>query len=127
MYRLLVIFLSCVLSVSAFAHGGEEHYNIGDRAASLKEEGKVIHKDLSVMRKMHPEFLYHKRDETLRKGVRTQQNSLKLCVNCHSTTDKSGEFMPIDDKNQFCATCHQKVGTSLDCFSCHRNTPKEDL
>jgi hypothetical protein len=127
MHRLLIIFLSCLLTAGVFAHSGENHRNIGDRASNLKEKGKVVHKDLSVMRKMHPEFLYHKRDKTLRQGIRTKRNSLKLCVNCHSSTDNNGEFVPIDQKDQFCSTCHQKVGVSLDCFSCHRNTPKEDL
>jgi hypothetical protein len=38
----------------------------------LEDEGKSrdIHPSLSEIRKMHPEFLLHKRDKTLRQGVR---------------------------------------------------------
>ncbi len=127
MNRLLVVFISLFMS-SVFAHA-DNHMNIGDRAQELKDEGKSeeIHPDLREIRMMHPSFLNHKRDKTLRQGIRTKRNSLKACVNCHSATDKQDEFVPINQDGQFCSTCHQKVGTSLDCFSCHRTTPKEDL
>jgi predicted CXXCH cytochrome family protein len=128
MKRLLVIFGISLLMGSAFASVGG-HLNIGDRAQELKDEGKTqeIHPSLQEIRMMHPEFLYHKRDKTLRQGVRSKRNSLKACVNCHSATDTQGEYIPINQQGQFCSTCHQKVGTSLDCFSCHRTTPKEEL
>lgn len=127
MSRLLVVFISLLIgSISVHA---DSHINIGDKAQELKDEGKSkdIHPDLREIRIMHPEFLQHKRDETLRQGVRTKRNSLKACVNCHSAADANDEYVPIDQNGQFCSTCHQKVGTSVDCFSCHRTTPKEDL
>ncbi|WXU00297.1 MAG: hypothetical protein Ctma_1010 [Catillopecten margaritatus gill symbiont] len=127
MKYLLTIFLTLSLNV-AFAHDGDKHVNLGDRATELKEEGKSreIHPSLAEIRKMHPEFLLHKRDKTLRQGIRTREQSLKGCVNCHSTT-KDDNHIPINEKGQFCSTCHEKVGTSLDCFSCHRTTPKEEM
>jgi hypothetical protein len=125
--RYLLIILFTLSIQSAMAHGSEIRHAIGDRAQALKSEKKVIHEDLSVIRKMHPQILYHKRDKTLRQGVRTRQDSLKACVNCHVNTDQHGEYLPINQKDQFCSTCHQKVGVSLDCFSCHRNIPKGDL
>ncbi|SMN00617.1 Sulfite reduction-associated complex DsrMKJOP multiheme protein DsrJ (=HmeF) [uncultured Candidatus Thioglobus sp.] len=126
MKRLLIIFLIS-MSASAFAHA-DKHINLGDRATELKEEGKSrdIHPSLSEIIKMHPEFLLHKRDKTLRQGVRTKRDSLKECVNCHSVS-KNNEFVPINAPDQFCSTCHQKVGTSLDCFACHRTTPAEEI
>jgi len=128
MSRLLVVFISLFVT-SVFTAHADNHLNIGDRAQELKDEGQSseIHPDLREIRMMHPSFLDHKRDKTLRQGIRTKRNSLKACVNCHSATNKEDEFMPIDQSGQFCSTCHQKVGTSIDCFSCHRNTPKEDL
>lgn len=126
MKRLLIVFITLVLSsVSAYA---DKHIYLGDRATELKEEGKSrdIHPSLAEIRKMHPEFLNHKRDQTLRQGIRTKHDSLKACVDCHSTT-KNDEYVPINTLNQFCSTCHQKVGISVDCFSCHRTTPQEDL
>lgn len=127
--RYLLIFFLSFLSTLLLANNSEKYFHIGDRALELKEEGKArdIHPSVSKIRKLHPHFLYHKRDKTLREGVRTKRGSLKACVNCHSSTDQHGEYIPIDQKNQFCSTCHQKVGTSIDCFSCHRSTPKEDL
>ncbi|WP_237732665.1 sulfur reduction protein DsrJ [Bathymodiolus thermophilus thioautotrophic gill symbiont] len=126
MKHLLIIFLTLALNTVS-AHS-DKHVNLGDRATELKEEGKSrdIHPSLVEIRKMHPEFLLHKRDKTLRQGVRTRRNSLKECVNCHSSS-KNGEYIPVNAPDQFCSTCHQKVGTSLDCFSCHRTTPKEEL
>jgi hypothetical protein len=126
MKHLLVIFLTLSLN-TVLAHD-DEHANLGDRATELKDEGKSkdIHPSLDEIRKMHPEFLLHRRDQTLRQGVRTQRDSLKGCVDCHSST-KNDEYVPINAPDQFCSTCHQKVGTSLDCFSCHRTTPKEGL
>ena len=124
-----IFFLITVIGIVP-AHGDEEHI-IGDRATEVKNgddmlSTKDIHPSLSEIRKMHPEFLMHKRDKTLRQGIRTKRNSLKMCVNCHSTI-KGDEHVPINQKGQFCSTCHEKVGTSLDCFSCHRTTPQEDL
>lgn len=126
MNRLLIVFLTLAVT-NVFAHS-DKHINLGDRATELKNEGrsKDIHPSLSEIRKMHSEFLLHKRDKTLRQGIRTKYNSLKACVNCHSTI-KNNEYIPINAPDQFCSTCHQKVGTNLDCFSCHRTTPKEGL
>ena len=45
------------------------------------------------------------------------------CVNCHAGKDDSGAYAPINESGQFCADCHEQVGTSMDCFSCHRTTP----
>jgi hypothetical protein len=126
MKHLLIIFLTLSLNV-ALADGAHKHV-LGDRATELKDEGKSrdIHPSLAEIRKMHPEFLLHKRDKTLRQGIRTRTDSLKECVNCHSTA-KDDVYVPINAPDQFCSTCHQKVGTSLDCFACHRTTPQEDL
>ncbi|WP_428087700.1 cytochrome c3 family protein [Candidatus Thioglobus sp.] len=128
MKRLLIVFLALVFT-NVLAHADEKHANLGERATELKAEGKSldIHPDLTQIRIMHPEFLLHKRTQTLRQGIRTKRDSLKACVNCHSSIDSRGDYIPINQKDQFCATCHQKVGTSVDCFSCHRTTPKEDF
>ena len=126
MKYVLFIFISLMLS-NLYGHS-DDHINIGDKAQVYKDEGRTeeIHPDLKEIRIMHPEFLLHKRDKTLRQGVRTESNSLKACVDCHSSTDTKNEYISINQQEQFCSTCHKKVGISLDCFSCHRNTPKED-
>jgi len=126
MYRLIAILMVLLVS-NVFAHGHPEQHDLGEEANSIKASGKVFHTDgLDVIRKMHPEFLNHKRDKTLREGVRTKEGSLKGCVNCHSAKDKkTNQYHPVNDQDQFCSTCHQKVSVSVDCFSCHRTTPRK--
>ncbi len=126
MYRLVTV-LMVLLVGNVFSHGHPGHPNLGEEASSIKASGKIFHTDgLSVIRMMHPEFLNHKRDKTLREGVRTKEGSLKGCVNCHANKDKkTNQYYSVNDKDQFCSTCHQKVSVSVDCFSCHRTTPRK--
>lgn len=134
MSRLLIVFLSVMLS-SVFAHDDRHIPNLGEKATEFKDDGKEAHKregmshaaSLILQRKMHPELLMHKRDKTLRQGVRGGYSQLKECVDCHTSIDKDGEHIPVNAPDQFCSTCHEKVGTSLDCFSCHRTTPAEEM
>lgn len=122
---LLVVFLSLFAS-SVFAHT-DKHANLGKEATAIQAAGKTHHQSISVIRKMHPELLNHKRDKTLREGVRTKKHSLKGCVSCHANKDQaSGQYHPVNMQDQFCATCHQQVGVSVDCFGCHRTTPSKE-
>ena len=119
MVRLLVLFIGFALTgiTSAYENPISGH---SEAAQSTKQH----HDSVSVIRKMHPEFLNHKRDKTLRQGVRTDENSLKGCVNCHANKDeKTNTYHSVNEQDQFCSTCHQKVSVSVDCFSCHRTTP----
>lgn len=75
------------------------------------------------MRKNHMHLLEHKRDQTVRQGIRTKDASLQGCVDCHTKNDEKGTPIPVDDKGQFCSTCHEYVAVKLDCFECHRTTP----
>jgi cytochrome c553 len=119
MYRLLVIFISFALISISSAY--ENPVSGNSEAAQSTEQ---YHDSVSVIRKMHPEFLNHKRDKTLRQGVRTEENSLKGCVNCHANKDeKTNQYHSVNQQDQFCSTCHQKTSVSVDCFSCHRTTP----
>lgn len=127
MRRLSIILLALAFT-NVFAHSNDEHINLGDRATELKEEGKSrdIHPSLAEIRKMHPEFLSHKRDKTLRHGIRSKRDSLKECVNCHSST-KNDEYVPINAPDQFCSACHEEVAVNVDCFGCHRTTPSPEV
>ncbi len=119
MYRLLVVFLSIALSAS-IAQADNGLSGNSEAAQSTKQ----YHDSVSLIRKMHPEFLNHKRDKTLRQGVRTDEHSLKGCVSCHANKDENtNTYHPVNDQDQFCSSCHQKVSVSVDCFSCHRTTP----
>jgi predicted CXXCH cytochrome family protein len=108
---------------SSFAHNhGDSHMNYSSQAKSMIESGKTYHKDVGVVRRMHPEFMNHKRDKTLREGVRSDEGSLKNCVNCHGGFDTNNNAIRIDEEGQFCSDCHKKVGTTVDCFGCHKAT-----
>ena len=134
MSRLLIVLLSVMLGITA-AHADHHIPNLGEKANEFKDDGKKAHKregmshaaSLIMQRKMHPELLSHKRDKTLRQGVSGGYTQLQKCVDCHTSVDKNGEHIPVNAPDQFCSTCHEKVGVSLDCFSCHRTTPAEDM
>ncbi len=83
-------------------------------------------RDSEFMRVNHPALLLHKRDKTMRQGIRTKQDSLQNCINCHVTKDKEGQFIKATDpENGFCAACHKFVAVKVACFECHRTTPEE--
>jgi hypothetical protein len=69
------------------------------------------------------DYLKHDRDEVVIDGDRRVKYSLAECVNCHAGTDDSGGYLPVNEEAQFCETCHDRLGVSLDCFQCHRTTP----
>ena len=75
------------------------------------------------IRRNHMDHLKHDRDEVVIDGNRRVKYSLAACVNCHSGTDDSGVYQPINEEGQFCDTCHDRLAVSLDCFQCHRTTP----
>lgn len=124
MYKVFFVLLT-VFAGTAFAHGDNSH-SMGTEADAMKAAGEVYHQQgISAIRKMHPEWMNHKRDETLRQGVRSEEHSLKACVHCHSTKKPDSSYHPINADGEFCSACHKKVSVSMDCFACHRTTPGE--
>ena len=81
-----------------------------------------------LMRREHMNFILHQRDETMYKGIRgiTAKHSLKDCIDCHAGYDDQGKAIAINEKGQFCESCHEYTAVSIDCFGCHRTTPGED-
>ncbi len=81
-------------------------------------------RDPSWMRKNHMLFLKHERDETVRKGIRSDTDSLKNCVECHaSLTDNSVTAR----SDSFCVGCHRYEAVRIDCFECHASKRKAAL
>ena len=113
---LAVIATSVLVTGSLFAHGDEE-----TESGPLSPHGKVVARgdkcvrDESVMRHQHFEFILHHRDQTVRKGIRTTDFSLKNCVNCHADPKTNSVLGP----KGFCQECHTYAAVSIDCFSCH--------
>jgi hypothetical protein len=78
-------------------------------------KGEKCVEPVAEMRRNHMKYILHQRDETMRRGVRTEKHSLKNCVNCHADP-KSGS---VRGKDGFCESCHRYAAVTMDCFSCH--------
>lgn len=100
----------------ASAHGDEQKNKsrVPVPQHSIAKGDKCV-EPTDVMRKRHMEFILHQRDETMHKGIRTKQHSLKNCINCHADP-KTGSVL---GKDGFCESCHAYAAVSIDCFSCH--------
>ena len=93
------------------------------KAKATEEYGCVA--PVEYMRKNHMQELLHQRDDTLREGIRTKKFSLAECINCHVTPDESGKLARFGEDQHFCSSCHNYASVSVDCFSCHRDTPEQ--
>ena len=112
-----------LMSIS-LAYAGATEVLPGSRAAELQS---CVVADTSDMRRNHMEFLLHKRDLTMRQGIRTHGDdviSLNGCISCHAAKDDQGQYISVNEEGQFCQTCHERVAVKPDCFDCHRTTPE---
>lgn len=87
-------------------------------------KGEQCVEDTDYMRRNHMDLLNHHRDETVIKGVRTKQHSLKECINCHAS-EKSGSVAKA--KDDFCVSCHSYAAVKIDCFECHSTKPQGSM
>jgi hypothetical protein len=111
-------------SVTGFASGnysGPDRDENGNIVPTPKGEACV--EPTADMRANHMKYLLHKRDKTMRQGIRTSKHSLVECINCHATPDKDGKIARVTDEKHFCASCHQAASVKLDCFECHADRP----
>lgn len=91
--------------------------------AKASEKTKCV-EPIAEMRINHMTFLKHKRDETMREGVRTKTHSLTECIDCHVTPNDKGEYARIGDNDHFCSSCHNYAAVNVDCFDCHSDLPE---
>ena len=77
--------------------------------------------DPQWMRNNHMHLLKHRRDETMRKGIRDEKLSLKNCIECHAST-RDDSVIARDDS--FCVACHRYEAVTIDCFECHSGIRK---
>jgi hypothetical protein len=73
------------------------------------------------MRKNHMEYILHKRDETMYRGIRSSRHSLVECINCHVSDDPDAPR--VSSEEHFCNSCHTYAAVSIDCFQCHADRP----
>ena len=77
--------------------------------------------DPKLMRRSHPDFLKHDRDDTVRRGIRGIRHSLAGCVDCHASKS-DGKVLGSD--RHFCQGCHTYAAVKVDCFDCHASTAR---
>jgi hypothetical protein len=85
--------------------------------------GERCVEDTDYMRRNHMDMLKHQRDETMLRGVRTKQYSLKECINCHAVEGQGSVPVTAADPQHFCRSCHDYAAVSIDCFQCHASRP----
>ena len=125
MYQLiksLPIVLVVFFSNNLFSHDGEIHKLKGHSKADMLEQ---CVEPTEIMQKEHFGFLYHQRDKTVIKGIRTKDHSLANCIDCHVSYDDNGTALPINSEGQFCQTCHVQTAVNIDCFTCHATVPRD--
>lgn len=124
MKRLLSVMLfASVFALATPAQADEKQSRAPGPLYSLPADAETCVRDTSFMRRNHMKLLLHKRDDTMRNGVRTKKESLQGCINCHVTKNEAGKAIKVSDPKHFCAACHQYTAVKLDCFECHRSTP----
>ncbi len=82
--------------------------------------------DIDFMRRNHMDMLKHQRDETMLKGVRTAQYSLKECIACHAVKGPDSTPVTAASPQHFCRSCHDYAAVSIDCFQCHASRPEAE-
>ena len=72
--------VTAMVSLSANAEGWTPKPTI------VKGKGEECVEPTDVMRERHFDFILHQRDETMYRGIRTEQHSLTGCIDCHVIT-----------------------------------------
>lgn len=88
-----------------------------------KGKGEQCVEDTKIMRKNHMEMLFHQRDDTMRRGIRTKKHSLKECIACHVVNDSNNQAISVANPKHFCRECHDYAAVKIDCFDCHASKP----
>lgn len=78
-----------------------------------------------IMRRNHYDFMRHKRDKTMRNGIRTSKHSLVECINCHVLADENNQYVSHESDEHFCSSCHVFAAVKIDCFECHADKPTD--
>ncbi|MDH5648098.1 MAG: hypothetical protein OEY67_00465 [Gammaproteobacteria bacterium] len=119
---LVMLIATVMLQATAGIVYGDGHGNSRVPMPSTETaKGEKCVEPEDVMKRKHMEFILHQRDKTMHEGIRTKQYSLKNCVNCHADP----QTQSVLGKDGFCESCHAYAAVSIDCFSCHTDSPEE--
>ena len=119
---ILVIVLAGLAIASQAADQGNDQNGIPFPAIAMGQ-GDTCVEDTDFMRRNHMDLLDHQRDETVINGVRTEQHSLKECINCHVVKGPDAVAVTVSSPQHFCRSCHDYAAVSVDCFQCHASRP----
>jgi len=92
-----------------------------------KGEGNASVHDGVDIRVDHMKFLFHQRDETMYKGIRSKNEQMGACVTCHAVKDIAGHPVSYEDPKHFCRVCHDYTAVKIDCFECHSSKPSPEF
>jgi len=90
-------------------------------------QGDKCVEDTDFMRRYHMTVLLHQRDDTMLKGIRTRQHSLKECISCHAVPGPDSIPVTVASPEHFCRSCHDYAAVKIDCFECHASRPEQDV
>ena len=118
----LLVFMS---SLAFVVHAADEDTSSGVPMPVIPMGlGDSCVKDTDFMRRNHMDMLKHQRDETMLKGIRVEQYSLKECISCHAVNGPDSTPVTVASPQHFCRSCHDYAAVSIDCFQCHASRPE---
>lgn len=129
--KTLAVMLAALVGLIGLARAGMSGARAADGATSsaapvpARGRGDRCIAPTDWMRRNHMVALKHKRDQTVHEGVRTSEQSLKGCIDCHAVKGADGKAVTVDSPQHFCRTCHDYAAVSIDCFECHASRPGE--
>lgn len=117
--------LACLAGLSFAAHvQAQQHTQTGVPMPTIPPGlGDSCIEDTDFMRRNHMNLLKHQRDETVLKGARNKQYSLKECLSCHAVIGPDAVALTNDSPQHFCRSCHDYAAVDIDCFQCHASRP----
>ena len=123
---MLAIVLVCISSLANVAYAQEDVSMASGVPLPVipMGQGDSCVEDTDFMRRNHMDLLKHQRDETMLKGLRSEQYSLKECISCHAVYGPDAQALTVASPQHFCRSCHDYAAVSIDCFQCHASRPE---
>ena len=124
------IILLAVMLTGMIDAGGVVYAQVNNPAGNTlipvipQGRGDACVEDTDFMRRNHMELLKHQRDETVIKGVRSEQYRLQECLSCHAVYGPDSTPVTVASPKHFCRSCHDYAAVSIDCFQCHASRPE---
>jgi hypothetical protein len=107
----LFALVACLLALAATAAGRvpQPQFEVDKTTSCVAPRDEI--------RRTHMDLLKHRRDQTVRAGIRGGKTSLETCIDCHAGK-ATGAVTGRPDA--FCQACHAYAAVQLDCFECHQ-------